>query len=146
MKFYLLLDDEKEASVTVVCGKVTETIRKIEELCKASEVERDLLYVYDDEEILPLELSTVTCFFTKDGKVFASIGDREYATKLRIKHVLEMVDDSFIKVNQGCIANVGQIQKFAVSFGGALRVVFKNGYSDYVSRRELSNIKRRFGL
>jgi hypothetical protein len=27
-----------------------------------------------------------------------------------------------------------------------LQVHFKNGYSDYVSRRELPNIKRRFGL
>lgn len=119
MKFYLLLDDEKEPSVTVVCGKVTDTVRKIEELCKDFEAERELLYVYDEEEILPLDLSSVACFFTKEGKVFASIGNREYATKLRIKHVLEMVDDSFIKINQGCIANVGQIQKFSVSFGGA---------------------------
>lgn len=57
-----------------------------------------------------------------------------------------MVDDSFVKLNQGCIANVHCIQKFAATFGGSLRVLFVNGYSDYVSHLELKNVKRRFGL
>ena len=146
MKFYLKLDDNAEPSITVVCRKVTPMVKKIEELCDTYDTEEELLYAYNDGEILPLELADVTCFFTKDGKVYASVGDKEYVTRLRIKQVMEMVDDSFVKINQGCVAKVSQIQRFTVSFGGALNVVFKNGYSDYVSRRELSNIKRRFGL
>ncbi len=146
MKFYLKLDDNAEPSVTVVCRKVTPMVKKIEELCDTFDAEDELLYAYNDGEILPLELADVTCFFTKESKVYVSVGDKEYATKLRIKQVMELVDDSFVKINQGCVAKVNQIQRFTVSFGGALNVVFKNGYSDYVSRRELSNIKRRFGL
>ncbi len=146
MKFYLKLDDNAEPSITVVCRKVTPMVKKIEGLCNTFDTEEELLYVYNDGEILPLELADVTCFFTKDGKVYVSVGDKEYVTKLRIKQVMEMVDDSFIKINQGCVAKANQIQRFTVSFGGAMNVVFKNGYSDYVSRRELSNIKRRFGL
>ena len=105
-----------------------------------------MLYGYADEEIFPLSLTDIACFFTRDNKVFASIKDKEYATKLRIKQVIELVDDSFIKINQGCVANVKHIEKFTVTFGGTLKVIFKNGYSDYVSRRELKNIKRRLGL
>ena len=146
MKFFLVLDEEKESSVTVVCNKVTATVRQIEALCKDAEEETGLLYGYADDEILPLELNRVICFYTKDGKVFASVGNKDYAIKLRIKQVLEIVDDSFIKINQGCVANVHCIEKFTASFGGALKVVFKNGYSDYVARREVSNLKRRFGL
>lgn len=146
MKFYLKLDDTAEPSVTVVCHKVTPTVKEIEMLCNTFNTEDELLYAYANGEILPLELADVTCFFTKDGKVYVSVGDKEYVTKLRIKQVMEMVDDSFVKINQGCVAKVNQIQRFTVLFGGAMNVLFKNGYSDYVSRRELSNIKRRFGL
>ena len=71
---------------------------------------------------------------------------KEYLTKLRIKSVLEIVDDSFIKINQGCVVNVKYIHSFGVSFGGSLKILLKNGYCDYVSRRELVNIKRRFDL
>ncbi|MBE5754430.1 MAG: LytTR family transcriptional regulator [Clostridiales bacterium] len=144
MKFFLKISQDEEPSVTVVCNKITNTVSKIESICKENQDE--ILYGYDGDEIVPLNLCEVICFFTKDNKVCAYVGDKEYSTKLRIKQVLDMVDNSFIKINQGCVASVSNIEKFAVSFGGALKVVFKNGYSDYVSRRETSNIKRRFGL
>lgn len=146
MKFFLILDKEKEPSVTVVCDKVTPMVEKMQALCLEYDENEAIIYGYADEEIIPLPLADVACFFTKESKVFAVIGDREYAVKLRVKQVEELVDDSFIKINQGCIINVNQVEKFAVSFGGALKVVLKNGRFDYVSRREVKNIKRRFGL
>lgn len=146
MKFNLIVDENQEPSVTVVCNRVTSVVEKIERLCKELDDGTELIYGYSGDEVTPLELALVDCFFTKDGKVFAIFEGAEYATRLRIKQVVEMVDDSFIRVNQGCVINVRSIQKFAVSIGGALKVVLKNGFSDYVARRELKNIKRRFGL
>ncbi len=145
MKFYLEITKEKEPSVTVVTPKVTSAISKIEELCKNSD-EHELLYGYAGGEICPLELPAVTCFFTKHGKVFARAGGEEYLTKLRIKDVEEIADDSFVKINQGCIANVSRIKKFTATLGAGLKVLFDDGSADYVSRRELANVKRRFGL
>ena len=146
MKFFLIIDKNKEPSVTVVCDKVTRAVSQIEALCKEEGTDGALLYGYDGEEIFPLELPKITCFFTRENKVFARVAGKEYVTKLRIKDILELVDDGFIKINQGCVANVNCIQKFTASFGGALRVIFKDGYSDYVSRREVQSVKRRFGL
>ena len=146
MKFFMVVDKDKEPSVTVVCNRVTRVVAQIEELCKNESADGDLLYGYTDDEIVPLELSETACFFTRDNKVYARMGGKEYATKLRIKDVVELADDSFVKINQGCVANVKRIKKFKVSFGGALRVIFEDGYSDYVSRRELPNVKRRLGL
>lgn len=146
MKFFLTVDKTKEPSVTVVCPRVTEEVRKIEEICKTYEDGEDILYGYIDDEVTLLNLQEIECFFTNDGKVFASVASKEYLTKLRIKNVLEIVDDSFIKINQGCVVNIKYIQSFGVSIGGSLKILLKNGYCDYVSRRELVNIKRRFDL
>ena len=146
MKFYLKIDPDAEESVSVVCGRVSETVKRIEALCGEAEAFDGVLYGVDGDEVVPLELSEVICFFTKNNKVYAFVGTREYAVRYRIKQIMECVDDRFVKINQGCIANVRQIQKFVVSFGGALKVVFKNGYTDYVSRRETANLKRRLGL
>ena len=89
MKFYLEIDKERAPSVHVVTDKVTSVITKIEELCKLDE-QGDLIYGYNDGEICPLKLSEVTCFFTKDGKVFARVGGEEFVTKLRIKDIEEI--------------------------------------------------------
>lgn len=145
MKFFLKIDPRQEPSVTVTCAKVSATVKKIEELC-SSEDEDAILYGYDGDEVIPLDFCEITCFFTKENRVYALVEDREYFVKYRIKEISDMVDDTFIKINQGCIANVNQIKKFSASLGGALRVTFKNGYVDYVSRRETANIKRRLGL
>jgi DNA-binding LytR/AlgR family response regulator len=144
MKFHLVIDKEKEPSVTVVCDRVTSVVTKIEEICK--ETDENLLYGYTMDEIIRLSLPEIACFFTRDNKLFACVDDKEYAVKLRVKQVLELVDDSFIKINQGCIVNVRQIQRFKVSIGAGLKVVLKNGYTDYVARREVKNVKRRLGL
>ena len=74
------------------------------------------------------------------------IDKENYLVKLRLKDVLDIVDNSFIKVNQGAVVRVSSILKFDASLGGSLKIILKNGYYDYVSRREVKNIKRRFGL
>ena len=58
----------------------------------------------------------------------------------------ELLDNSFIKINQGCIVNINKILKFDSSITGSIKVILKNGFSDYISRRELKNVKRRIGL
>lgn len=145
MKFLLKLSKDEESSVTVVCAKVTPTIKKIEELCN-NEDGNEVFYAYDGNEAILINIKEVNCFFTRDNKVYVSVEEGDYATKYRIKQIVEIVDDSFIKINQGCVVKVDQIQKFIVSFGGALKVTLKNGFTDYVSRRETTNIKRRLGI
>ena len=38
------------------------------------------------------------------------------------------------------------ISHFDLSLGGTMKVVFKSGYKDYVSRRQIKNIKERLGI
>jgi DNA-binding LytR/AlgR family response regulator len=66
--------------------------------------------------------------------------------KLRLYQLEERLDKCFIKINQSCIANVRQISKVEATFSGALSVVFKNGYRDYISRRNLKKVKERLGV
>ena len=42
--------------------------------------------------------------------------------------------------------NVSKIKLFDVNFGGALKVILKSGYSDYVSRRQVKNVKEWLGI
>ena len=41
---------------------------------------------------------------------------------------------------------VTKIKKFESTIGGSLKVIFKNGYVDYISRRELKIVKQRMGI
>ena len=84
--------------------------------------------------------------YTNDSKVYVNINNKDYLVKERLYQIEEILDDSFIKINQGCIVNVKRILKFEHSITGSIKVVLKNGFNDYISRRELKNVKRRLGL
>ena len=60
--------------------------------------------------------------------------------------IYDLYKDSFIYINQVCLANINMISHFDVSISGSFIVVFKSKYKDYVSRRRIKEIKERMGL
>ena len=74
------------------------------------------------------------------------LDNRRVRVKFRLYEIEEVFDTGFVKINQSCIANISKMKKFDVSLGGALRVEFKNGYRDYVSRRQMRAVKERLGI
>ena len=143
MKYKLIIDDKQEESIVITAHSKTELIKEIEALITKDSLK---LYGYRDEQIVPLDKNEVYAFYTLDGKVFASVKEGNLLIKERIYQLEELLLESFVKVNQGCLINVKKILRFESNLGGSIKVVMKNGYSDYISRRELQNVKRRMGI
>lgn len=117
-----------------MCHDKNELVCKIEKLITST---NENLSCYKDDEIRVLNLEEVACFITDDNKVYAYINKDKYLVKKRIYELEELLDNSFLKINQGCLANIKQIEKFVATIQGSLDVIFKNGYREYVSRRQL---------
>ena len=99
-----------------------------------------------DTEIVILKEEDICCFFTEGNKVYANTIKDVYLIKKRLYQLEKELGLDFIKINQGCIANLKNVTRFNASFTGTLEVNFKNGYKDYVSRRELKKLKERIGV
>ena len=79
--------------------------------------------------------------------MFLALGDKRYQIRYRLYQLEEMeINKNFIKINQSCYANIKRIKKFESTITGALKVIFNNGYVDYIARRELKNVKERMGF
>lgn len=143
MKYHLIIDKDKEEEIIITCHEKNEMIEKIE---KILDINNYKINGYCNDEVILLDIKDIYAFSTKQSKVYACVKDNEYLIKERIYQVESILDDTFIKINQGCIININKIQKFNYSIGGAIKVILKNGFQDYVSRRELKNVKRRLGL
>lgn len=143
MKYSLIIDKNKEEEVIVIAHEKHELVEKIEKLVLNNDKE---LTGYLDDEIIILDMGKIACFISSDNNIYALIGEHRYRVKKRLYQIEEILDDNFIKINQSCIANIKQISRFKASFNGFLEVIFKNGYKDYVSRRELKNVKGRMGI
>lgn len=143
MKYKLIIDETKEEEIIIVCHKKREVFDQIEQLI--SSVDNKLIG-YENEDIVMLNYNDINCFVSENNKVYALTNKHKYLIKKRLYQIEEVLDLNFVRINQSCIANINQIKKFSASFNGFLQVHFKNGYIDYVSRRELKNVKERVGI
>lgn len=143
MKCYTYINDNEEEKVLIYAHNRTRLVEDIESLVLSSEVD---LTGNCDSEIIKIDINDVACFISDNNKVYALIGDKKYQIKYRLYQIEELNLNIFIKINQSCLANKTKIKRFETTIGGALKVVFKNGYIDYIARRELKNVKKRMGL
>lgn len=143
MKLEVIIDESKEEKIIVFAKKESHIIDCIREL-----VENDKKEVigYNKNDFVKLNVADIYCFTTENNKIFAITEKEKFLVKNRLYKIEEQLGNDFIKINQSCIANKRKIERFSVSFGGGLTVIFKNGYKDYVSRRQLKSVKKGVGI
>ena len=143
MKCELHIDKNTDERVLIYAHEQNKAVDEIKSFVENQDIE---LVGYKDGEIEKLNPNKVNCFIIENSKIYAITDDDKYHVKLRLYNLEEMLGESFIKINQSCIANIRKIKKFDSSISGTLSVIFKNGYIDYVSRRNIKSIKERLGL
>lgn len=144
MKCFTFIDEKQEEKVLIYAKEKSSLVEQIEKLVSSTGV--SLTGTYEDTTML-IDPTEVSCFIVESGKIYALINDKKYQLKERLYQLEDMpFNEYFVKLNQSCLANIKQIKEFKTSLGGAIMVVFKNGYRDYISRRELKNVKERIGL
>ena len=142
MKYRLIIEPDREEEIVIYAKRRNELVDKIEALLNADEE----LVGYLEQSIIRLNREDIYCVMVEDSKVYAQTEKEKYLLKLRLYQLEERFCEDFLKINQSCLVNVSKIKRFDSSIGGSLMVVLKNGYRDYVSRRQLKTVKERIGF
>ena len=144
MKCFTFIGENEEEKVVIYAKERTSLVEQIEKLVASTGVSLTGTYRETSTIIDPIDVS---CFIVEEGKIYALIGNEKYQLKERLYQLEDMpFNEFFVKLNQSCFANIKQIKEFKSSIGGSIMVLFKNGYKDYISRRELKKVKERIGL
>jgi len=143
LKYEIVIDAEQEEYVLVRAKEKNDLVRAIEALLIS---ETEPLIGYDGNEGVLLDPASVCCFLVEDGITFALVGERRYRIKERLYRIEARLPPDFVRIHQSAIANLRQIERFDTSIAGTLRVHYRNGYCDYVSRRNLRAVKEKLGV
>lgn len=143
MKCEVVIDPATEERVVIY---VKEHSALIEEVKRLVEEPSAVLLGYIDDEIVKLNPYAVQYIVVTDGKVFAVCDKTRYLLKERLYVLEERLPETFVRIHQSCLANVAYMQRFDTSISGTLKIRFKNGDIEYVSRRQLKAIKERIGI
>lgn len=140
MRFSFIKNNDKE-EVIVYAKRKNALIEAIEAMCC-----EDKLYGYQNDLFKELDVHKIECFIAENEKIYAINKNGKYHVKKRLYELEEMYNHQFIYINKSCLANLSLIDHFDASIGGSLLIVFKSGYEDYVSRRQIKKIKERLGI
>ncbi len=146
MIFRVEIDKNSEESITAVIHKRTALIDEIEKLIMMDTV-TDKIPGYLEDEIMMLDISEIECFYVESDKTFAVYADgKRYLIKKRLYELERILSGDFERINKSVIGNMRKVLRFKMHLSGAVDVIFKSGYEDYVSRRCFADLKRRYGL
>lgn len=141
MKCRIVISDERE-EIVIYTKKKSELVCKIEALVEGYTGE--LIGTDERGENFIISPSMVTVFTVIDGCVWAVL---DTSGRLRVRERIYELEDrlslGFVKINKSTLASVDKIRSFSTGFGCSLEVTFKNGYKDYVSRRQIKVLKER---
>ena len=143
MKCNIILNSDHEEGIWIYAREKTDLIEQIERL-----VDEDVEKIagYQNGSFCYLTAEDIYCVTVENGKVFALTESERWLLKLRLYQLEGLLGDGFIKINQSCLVNVKKIRRFDASFSASLTVTLKNGYRDYVSRRQMRAVKERMGF
>lgn len=141
MKVTTVIDKDREEEIVIYLRKECGIGEEIERLLERIEAP---LVGYREGEIIALDPKDVFCFITEGSGVYAVTEKERVKMKRRLYEIEEILDGGYVRLSQSCIANISKIERFEVTIGASLRAVFKNGYRDTVSRRQLKKVKERF--
>lgn len=144
MKYTTVIDPYREEEVVIHAKKKTREIEELESYLDRMGAE--LTGYGEDGQILPLRPAEVHCFIVEDGRVCALTEKEKLTVRLPLYAIEEMLTEDFVRINQSCLGSIRKIARFDASIGGALMVTFGNGHRDYVSRRQLKNVKERMHI
>ena len=143
VRYEIIIDPEAEERVIVYARSRDARVERLEQLLSDDGGE---IIGYTGDSIIPIDLRSVSAFISEGGSVFAIVGGERIALKERLYSLEDRLGRGFLRLNQSCLANVSMIARFEATFGASLAVVFKDGYRDYVSRRQLKSVKERIGF
>ena len=143
MKYKIEISPSQNEDIIISAKEKTPLLEKIEELIASS---GQTLLGYNGDDTVILNSEDISCFYVDATKVYAMTDKERWLIKSRLYQLEAAFSGRFIKINQSCLINPRKIERFNSSISGTLSVILKNGYKDYVSRRQLKEVKERMGL
>ena len=144
MKYRLIIDKNAEEEIIAIVHSPSSLTQQIENLvCSFSGADR--ITGWRDDEMRRLAFDEIECITIIDRKVIAiDTAGHHYRIPDRLRDLEEILPSYFIRINKSTLANEHRILRFDAVFSGGVDAVFRCGYREYVSRRCLAEIRRRY--
>jgi len=136
-----------EPTVVIHTPKMTPEVMMYVDMFEVIEDKSSLLIAKKDEKLFVIEPEQIEIIRTEGGDItLYNRKAEEYILTKPLHETHERLGSGFVRISKSTIVNISRVDHLSNSFNGTMYIVMKNGVSDYISRKYLSDFKKRFGL
>jgi len=143
VKLQIEISDGSSDDVVIIrCGRVDDTVKKIEEYVLSLSTRKLTFYKGTQEYYLPFE--AILFFETAGDQVFAHTSNDAFQVKHRLYELEDMLPRSFVRAAKGTIVNTQRIYAINRNLTSSSQIAFSGTHKHiYVSRHYYKTLKEK---
>ena len=139
-----IVDDLSEDEVLIRCGRVDDTIQKIQKFVQEQSASNTKMVFYKQNQEFYFPLMEVLFFETDGEYIFAHTADDSYRIKYRLYELDGILPRYFVRASKSATINITQVYSIARNITASSLVEFKNSHKHvYVSRHYYKEVRQR---
>ena len=103
MKCNVYIGTNHEEEINIYSKEKTALVDEIVKIVKSDA--NEIIAINENKEKFIVNPIDITCFITFNNKTYVVINNKKYQVKNRLYQYEEMLQDSFVKLNQSCLCN-----------------------------------------
>lgn len=146
MKLDIKIDKSlDETEILIKTPEITKEVKLITDLIKENKPE--IILGIKDDKVEILHQNEIIRVYSELGKIYAVTDSGKFLIKKRLYEMENILDKSnFVRISNFEIANFKKVKNLDLSLTGTIGVKYINKEISYVSRRNVSKIKKMLGL
>lgn len=96
-----------------------------------------------DSKIYLLSTNKIIYFYSQEKNNYCKTENGLFKVKEKLYELENVLSKDFIRISNSCIINLNFVESFDPSLTGTVKVIFKDGTKEYVSRRKISEVMKR---
>ncbi|MCL2217082.1 MAG: LytTR family transcriptional regulator [Defluviitaleaceae bacterium] len=148
MKVEIKIDPNiEEPAIVIHAPKITPEVLMWAEMFEGAGDRASLLIAKKNDKLFVIEPEQIEIIRTEGGDIkLYNREAQEYMLTKPLHELQEQLGSGFARISKSAIVNINRVDHLSHSFNGTMYIVMKNGVNDYISRKYLSDFKKRLGL
>ena len=132
-----------EIHVIIQTNQITNKVQQIVNFIENIDHNFKKIIGTQNNDIFIINIDEIICFYSENKNNYC----KTYEGVFKIKQPLyelenNLVTSEFIRISNSSIININHVDRFNTSITGTIKVQFKDGSIDYISRRRISKVMK----
>ena len=139
--------DIEEPTAVIHAPKMTSKLMDFVKMWEQADEKPSLLFAKINNKLFAIEPEQIDIIRTEGNDIkLYNREAQEYIISKPLREFQEQLGDIFVRISKSTLVNIKRIDHVSSSFNSTMHIVMKNGISDYITRKHLSDFKNRLGI